>query len=282
MNFVTNLFFSKNWNGVIYDSIFVVINRFFKMIHYISCSKTISTKDLIEIFIREMIKLYNVSFLVISDRDSIFISKFWLTLCYCLNIIKNLSTTFHSQIDNQTEHQNNIIKQYLRAYVNFEQNNWITLFFIAKFAYNNSKNASIDFSLFEVMIDYFSRITFEKPFDSRVKSIFVKTHAKHLNNLIKMCKKVLLTTQKHQKTFVDKHSKFIQFAIKDYVWLRGKNIKTKRNRKLKWKTFEFFEILKKHNNQIYKLNLFKRWRIHNVFHVSLLKSFKKKKKTLFS
>ena len=70
-------------------------------------------------------------------------------------------------------------------------------FFITKFAYNNNKNAFIKLSLFEIITNYFSRITFEKFFNSRVKSIFVKTHIKHLNNFIKMCKKALFATQKH-------------------------------------------------------------------------------------
>ena len=197
MDFVTGLSFSRDWNNAIYDSIFVVVDRLFKIVHYIPCSKTISTEDLAEIFIREVIKLYSVLSSIVSDRDSVFISKFWLTFCYCLNITRNLSTTFHFQTDDQIERQNSIIKQYLRTYVNFEQDDWIALLFITKFAYNNSKNAFIGLSPFEVMTGYFPRMTFEEPFDSRVKSVFAKAHAKHLDSFMKVCKKVLLAAQKH-------------------------------------------------------------------------------------
>ena len=95
MNFVTGLLESKNWNDAIYNFIFVVINRFFKIIHYVLCSKTISAENLIEIFIKEIVRLYEISTLIISDRESIFIFKFWTTLCYVLKVTKNLFTTFY-------------------------------------------------------------------------------------------------------------------------------------------------------------------------------------------
>ena len=59
-------------------------------------------------------------------------------------------------------------------------------FFITKFAYNNNKNVFIELLFFEVITNYLSRITFEIFFNFRVKLIFVKTHAKYLNNFIKI------------------------------------------------------------------------------------------------
>ena len=71
----------------------------------------------------------------------------------------------------------------------------------------------------------------------------------------------------------------MKFQVNNYIHLNEKNIQIKYNRKLKWKQFKFFKILEKIENQVYKLNLFKRWRIHDIFYVSLLeKDFKKKEK----
>ena len=197
INFVTNIFENKNWNDVVYDFIFVVVNRLFKMIHYVSCSKTIFVENLIEIFIRKIIKLHEVSTSIINDKKFVFIFKFWSTLCYALKIIKNLSMTFHFQIDDQTKRENNTMKQYFRVFVNFEQNDWVSLLFMTKFAYNNNKNASTNLSFFEIMTNYSFRMTFEEFFDFRVKLIFVKVHEKHLNNFMKMCKKTFSTIQQH-------------------------------------------------------------------------------------
>ncbi len=54
------------------------------------------------------------------------------------------------------------------------------------------------------------------------------------------------------------------------VWLNSKYIKTKWNRKLEAKFFRLFRVLHLVRKQAYKLELPKKWRIHNVFHVSLL------------
>jgi hypothetical protein len=41
-------------------------------------------------------------------------------------------------MDSQTERQNQTMEQYLRAFCNYEQDNWVQLLPLAEFAYNNS------------------------------------------------------------------------------------------------------------------------------------------------
>ncbi len=53
------------------------------------------------------------------------------------------------------------MKQYLRAFVNYEQDNWVPLLPMAEFAYNNSVNAFTEISPFEVVLEYSPRMTFE-------------------------------------------------------------------------------------------------------------------------
>ena len=57
--------------------------------------------------------------------------------------------------------------------------------------------------------------------------------------------------------------------------MRSVNIRTLRlKKKLNYKQFELFEILKKINSQVYKLNLFIKYdKIHFIFYISLLKSW---------
>ncbi len=54
------------------------------------------------------------------------------------------------------------------------------------------------------------------------------------------------------------------------VWLNSKCIKTKRNRKLEAKFFGPFKVLHPVWKQAYKLELLKKWRIHDVFYLLLL------------
>ena len=59
--------------------------------------------------------------------------------------------------------------------------------------------------------------------------------------------------------------------------MNSKYIKTKQNQKLKAKFFGPFQVLHLVCKQAYKLKLLKKWRIHNVFHISLLEQDTTKK-----
>ena len=49
-----------------------------------------------------------------------------------------LSTAFHPQTDGQTERLNQTLEQYLRSYVNHQQDNWVQILPMAQFAYNSA------------------------------------------------------------------------------------------------------------------------------------------------
>ena len=54
------------------------------------------------------------------------------------------------------------MKVYFGAFINFKQNNWAKLLSMAKFAYNNDKNASISYIPIELNCSYHLKISFEK------------------------------------------------------------------------------------------------------------------------
>ena len=85
-----------------------------------------------------------------------------------------------------------------------------------------------------------------------------------------ICQQNLLHTQELQKRAHDKGVKPRSYALGEKVWLNSKYIKTKRNRKLEAKFFGPFRILHPVGKQAYKLDLPTKWKIHDVFHVSLL------------
>ena len=92
-----------------------------------------------------------------------------------------------------------------------------------------------------------------------------------------VCRKNLYHAQKLQKQAYNKGGKPKSYAPDDKVWLNSKYIKTKQNWKLDDKFFGPFQVLHPVGKQAYKLELPKKWKIYNVFHMSLLEQDTTKK-----
>jgi transposase InsO family protein len=137
MDFVTDLPPTKTSHGV-FDSILVVVDRLTKLAHYIPTRKKLTAQGLAEIIYREIVGKHGVPESIVTDRGSLFTSDFWTALCFYLRIRRRLSTAFHPQTDGQTERQNQTLEQYLRAYTNWQQDDWGMLLLMAELSYNNA------------------------------------------------------------------------------------------------------------------------------------------------
>jgi hypothetical protein len=119
IDFITSL---PNSRG--YDAIWVVVDRLTKMRHLILCSTTIDAEGLANLFMTHIFRLHGLPDTIVSDRGLQFASRFWKYLYHSLKIEPRLSMAFHPEMDRQTEWMNSIMEQYLRAYINYQQDNW--------------------------------------------------------------------------------------------------------------------------------------------------------------
>ena len=122
MDFVIGLPLFADWKGNSYDSIFVIVDRLTKMVHYEPVKVIIDVPGLAKVIIDVVVRHHGLPDSIISDRGAIFTSKFWSSLCYFLRIKQKLLIAFHSQTDGQTKRQNSTMEAYLRVFVNFEEN----------------------------------------------------------------------------------------------------------------------------------------------------------------
>ena len=92
------------------------------MVHHEPVKVTIDALRLAEVIIDMVVRYHGLPNSIMTNRGSLFTSKFWSSLCYFLGIKRQLSTTFYSQTDGPTKWQNSTMEAYLRAFVKFEQN----------------------------------------------------------------------------------------------------------------------------------------------------------------
>ncbi len=99
MNFIIDLSDSTSISDVFYDSIMIIVDYLFKMMHYISTWKTMIVFNLTDLFLKKVVWYHEAFDDIVFDRNFIFTSYFWTSLCYHLLIKWKLSITFHSCID---------------------------------------------------------------------------------------------------------------------------------------------------------------------------------------
>ena len=197
------------------------------MVHYKLVKITIDTLGLAEVIINVVIRHYSLPDLIVTYQGSLFISKFWLLLCYFLNIKRRLLTAFHLQTNGQTDRQNSIIEAYLWAFINFGQNNWVQLLLMAEFAYNNTKNPITGYILFKLNYRYHLYVSYEKDFNPCLKSKTAKELSFKLWDLMAACQQNLHYAQKVQKWAHYKRVKPQSYALSEKVLLNSKYFKTK-------------------------------------------------------
>ena len=149
------------------------------------------------------------------------------------------------------------MEAYLRAFVNFKQNDWARLLPMAEFAYNNAKKTSTGYTPFKLNYRYHSHVSYEEEeiFNLCSKSKTTEKLSSKLRELMIVCQQNLYHAQELQKQAHNKSVKPWNYAPGNKVWLSSKHLKTKRNRKLKAKFLGLFQVLHPIGKQAYKLEL---------------------------
>ena len=129
----------------------VIIDWLSKVAHFLPVRDDIRASQLADLYLSRIVPLHGVPLRIISDRGSIFVSKFWQSFQTALGTRLNFSTAYHPQTDGQTERVNQVLEDMLRACVISFGKGWEKYLPFAEFSYNNSYQASLQMAPFEVL-----------------------------------------------------------------------------------------------------------------------------------
>ena len=266
MDFITDLPPINN-----FDSILVVVDQgLTKGVILIPCNKMITAEDTAQLLLDNLYKRFGLPDKIISDRGPQFASKAFIELLKLLGIRSALSTAYHPQTDGTTEQVNQEIEAYLSIYCTSHPEDWLTALGTLEFTHNNRRHADRQKTPFELMYG-------DTPI--AVPLSFEKTKFPNIENkmktLIKNREEALAAHELARNRMIERRkSTFVPFKLGDRVWLDTRNLKTNYNKKIGPKREGPFEITKVIGPVTYQLNLPKTWRIHNVFHATLLRQYK--------
>ena len=266
--------------GRSYQHIMVVVDRLSKKKKFIPLD-ALEVETVVQAFIEWIWREEGYPFSIISDRGTQFTAHFWRRLCERVGTKPRLSTAFHPETDGQTENANASLKQFLRAYVNYNQNNWVDWLPLAEFEANSDRNASTGVAPFLLTKGYIPRSGLEPPSpwdvsaSQRAKREVQSADAfiDKMDRMRQHVKEQLEWSRALQKEQADRRRlPAPEFMVGDMVMLDSRNIKTARPTKsLDHKNLGPYRITKAYGNSAYQLDLpASMGRVHPVFHPWLL------------
>ena len=215
---------------------------------------------------------------ILSDRGPQFISTFWKHLFGLLQIDCKLSSSYHPETDGQTERTNQTLEQYLRCFINYQQDDRVDYLHFAEFSDNNSVHSSTKLTPFFANTGVHPRWTMlDHPKIS--KNPAAEDRLCHIREIHIALSHHLQHAQATHKKFADRHrlnssSEKPKFQVGDRVWLLRHNVKTTRPcNKLDYQRLGPYLITKQINEVAFQLDLPPHMRLHPVFHVSLLEPY---------
>ena len=274
MDLITGLTKSNNCNAI-----FVIVDRFSKMAHFIPTTMRVDAPALAQLFLDHVVRLHGMPQSILSDRDPRFLSLFWKELFTLTDTTLRFSTPNHPQTDGQTERTNRTLEQYLRIHVKHRPARWAHYISLAEIAYNNSIHSATGVSPFYLVYQRHINL----PLDLALGNIHSRNAATEslLNEhrtLLQLARDNLAKTRTNMILYNQHKDNLPPFNIGDHVLVHHDAFRrrpiTSELKRFDDRWFGPYPITKIVNINAYELRLPPSFKTHNVVNISFLQTYK--------
>lgn len=260
LDFVTGLPECRRRNQV-FENILVIVDRLTKKKLYEPMT-SMGTRDLLALR-RRVFCCYGLPNSIVSDRGSQLTAKLWKRICSRYGIKDKLSSAHHPETDGQTENANKVMKNYLRAYVRYAQDDWVDHLPDAEFAANNHVNVTTGMTPFFADHGYHPQTGCEPPgtFNSTISG---KAELLQADKIIEKQNAIrewlidhITSAQADQARHANKtRTPHPEYKIGDLVYVNSKDFTTQRqSRSLSSKNVGPWKIIRNIDNKAYELEI---------------------------
>jgi transposase InsO family protein len=229
MDFITGLPVSDG-----FDAIFVAVDKLSKRAKYAPTYTTADAQDTAKVFFDAVVRHHGVPKVIISDRDSKFISDFWKSLMKLMGVKLSMTTAHRAQADGQTERQNLVLEDALRCMVSYHGDDWVKHLGTVEYAHSTLVNASTKLTPFEVdtgrkvsnLVAEEMQDLLRSEQDVTIAEL-ARSFAKERQDIVERARQNLEQAQAKQKEYYDRKRREIIFKEGDLVLLDTKNLPLK-------------------------------------------------------
>jgi hypothetical protein len=194
----------------------VVVDRFSKSAYFLPLTHPFTTKTVADKFVEGIIKLHGMPISIISDRDPIFVSKFWQEFFKFSGTKLKLRSAYHPQTDGQTKVVNHCVEQYLRCFVHQWPRRWTSYLPWAKYWYNTTYQIFAGMTPFQAL---YGHLPPSIPLYTEGLSAVheVDQHLLHRDALLKQLKTNLAISVNRMKQMADRKHRDVSFEVDSLV-----------------------------------------------------------------
>ena len=255
-----------------FDSLLVMVDHgLTKGVILCPTKKSITAEGIASLFFHKVFLHFRLFDKVIFDCGPQFASAFVRELGKLLHYDLSLSTAHHPQSDEETKRVNQEIETYLRIFCGNNPASWLESISHAEFTHNHRPDSITNQSPFYLMMGYEPRAL-----PSVIADTSIPTVESHLKTLSAAHNEALAAHELARQVMSSCSRRGPKPCVKgDKVWLEARNLKRLIiNPKFTPKREGPFTIMKVLSPIVYQLCLPKTWKIHPVFHVSLLSPYR--------